>query len=60
MHVTGDPWRALEYLMSLVLAVFLTHTAHKWAGLTGLLQAHKLNGVDLMLRAQGLLVGLVS
>lgn len=46
--------------MSLVLAVLLAHTAHEGPGLTGLLQADKLNGVDLMLRAQGLLVRLVS
>lgn len=46
--------------MSLVLAVLLTHTAHEGTGLTDLLQADKLNGVDLMLWAQGLLVRLVS
>lgn len=46
--------------MSLVLAVLLTHTAHEGPRLTGLFQADKLDGVDLMLRAQGLLVRLVS
>lgn len=46
--------------MSLVLAVLLTHTAHEGTRLTGLLQADKLDGVDLMLWAQGLLVRLVS
>lgn len=46
--------------MSLVLAVLLTHTAHEGPGLTGILQADKLDGMDLMLRAQGLLVRLVS
>lgn len=46
--------------MSLVLAVLLAHTAHERAGLTRLLQADELDGVDLMLWAQGLLVRLVS
>lgn len=46
--------------MSLVLAVLLTHTAHERPRLTGLFQADKLDGVDLMLRAQSLLVRLVS
>lgn len=46
--------------MSLVLAVLLTHTTHEGPGLTGLLQADELDGVDLMLRAQGLLVRLVG
>lgn len=46
--------------MSLVLAVLLAHAAHEGPGLTGLLQADELDGVDLMLRAQGLLVRLVS
>lgn len=50
----------LRYLVSLVLAVLLAHAAHEWARLTRLLKADKLNGVDLVLRAQGLLVGLVS
>lgn len=45
--------------MSLMLAVLLTHTAHERAGLTRLLQAHKLNGVDLVLQAQGLFMRLV-
>lgn len=48
------------YLMSLVLAVLLTHTAHQRPRLTGLFQADKLDGVDLMLWAQGLLMRLVS
>lgn len=46
--------------MSLVLAVLLTHAAHEGPGLTGFFQADKLDGVDLMLRAQGLLMRLVS
>lgn len=46
--------------MSLVLAVLFTHAAHKRPRLTRLLQTDKLNGVDLMLRTQSLLVGLVS
>ncbi len=46
--------------MSLVLAVLLAHTAHEGPGLTGLLQADELDGVDLMLRAQRLLMRLVS
>lgn len=45
--------------MSLVFAVLLTHAAHQGPRLAGFLQAHKLDGVDLVLRAQGLLVGLV-
>lgn len=45
--------------MSLVLAVLLAHAAHEGPRLTRLLQADKLDGVDLVLRAQGLLVGLV-
>ena len=45
--------------MSLVLAVLLAHTAHEGPGLAGLLQADKLDGVDLMLRAEGLLVRFV-
>lgn len=46
--------------MSLVLAVLLTHTAHEGPRLTGLLQADELDGVDLVLGAQGLLMRLVS
>lgn len=46
--------------MSLVLAVLLTHTTHERARLTGFLQAHKLDGMNLMLWAQGLLVRFVS
>lgn len=45
--------------MALVFAVLLTHAAHEGPRLTSFLQAHKLNGVDLVLRAQGLLVRLV-
>lgn len=48
------------YLMSLVLAVLLAHAAHERPGLAGLLQADELDGVDLMLRAQRLLVRLVG
>lgn len=50
----------LKYLVSLVLAVLLAHAAHEGPRLAGLLQADKLDGVDLVLRAQGLLVGLVG
>lgn len=46
--------------MTLVFAVLLTHTTHERTRLTSLLQAHKLNGVNLMLRAQCLLVRFVS
>lgn len=46
--------------MSLVLAILLTHAAHERTRLTGFLQADKLNGVNLMLWAQSLLVRLVS
>lgn len=46
--------------MSLVLAVLLAHTAHERPRLTGFLQADELDGVDLMLRAQRLLVRLVG
>lgn len=49
----------LVYLVSLVFAVLLTHAAHERPGLTRLFQADKLNGVDLVLRTQGLLVRLV-
>lgn len=45
--------------MSLVFAVLLAHAAHQGPRLTGLLQAHELDGVDLVLRAQRLLVRLV-
>lgn len=48
------------YLVSLVLAILLAHAAHERPRLTRLLQADELDGVDLMLRAQGLLVRLVS
>lgn len=48
------------YLMALMLAVLLTHTAHEGPGLTSFFQADKLNGVDLMLRAEGLLMRLIS
>lgn len=50
----------LKYLVSLVLAVLLAHTAHEGPCLTRLLQADELDGVDLVLRAQGLLMGLVG
>lgn len=46
--------------MSLVLAVLLAHAAHEGPRLTRLLQADKLDGVDLVLRAQRLFVGLVG
>lgn len=46
--------------MSLVLAVLLAHAAHEGPCLTRLLQADKLDGVDLVLRTQGLLMGLVG
>ena len=46
--------------MSLVLAILLAHAAHEGPRLAVLLQADELDGVDLMLRAQGLLVGLVG
>lgn len=46
--------------MSLVLAVLLADAAHEGSGLTGLLQADELDGVDLVLRAQRLLVRLVG
>lgn len=52
----GDP----QYLVSLVLAVLLAHAAHEGPRLTRLLQADELDGVDLVLRAQGLLVRLVG
>jgi len=48
------------YLMSLVLAVLLTHTAHERPRLTGFFQTDKLDGVDLMLRAEHLLMRLIS
>lgn len=55
------PWWTVYqlYLVALVFAVLLTHAAHERPRLAGFLQAHKLNGVDLVLWAQGLLVGLV-
>lgn len=48
------------HLMSLVFAVLLTDAAHKRPRLTDLLQTHKLDGMHLMLRAEHLLVRLVS
>lgn len=45
--------------MALVLPVLLAHAAHERPRLTGLLQADELDGVDLMVRAEGLLVRLV-
>lgn len=54
-----EPEIVLNYLMSLVLAVLLAHAAHEGPRLTGLLQADELDGVDLVLRAQGLLMRLV-
>lgn len=45
--------------MSLVLAVLLAHAAHERPRLTRLLQAHELDGVDLVLQAQRLLVRLL-
>lgn len=59
-HDDGIVTIALKYLVSLVLAVLLAHAAHEGPRLTRLLQADKLDGVDLVLRAQGLLVGLVG
>lgn len=50
----------LKYLVSLVLAVLLAHAAHEGPRLTRLLQADKLDGVDLVLVAQSLFMGLVS
>lgn len=54
-------WQTVSrlYLMTLMFAVLLTHAAHEGPRLAGFLQAHKLNGVHLVLRAQGLLVRLV-
>lgn len=46
--------------MSLVLPVLLTNTTHERPRLTGFLQTHKLNGMDLMLRAKHLFMGFVS
>lgn len=46
--------------MPLVLAVLLADAAHERPRLTRLLQAHELDGVDLMLRAEHLLVRLVG
>lgn len=49
-----------QYLMSLVLAVLFADAAHERAGLAPLLQTHELDGVDLVLKAQRLLVRLVG
>lgn len=43
-----------------MLAVFLANAAHERPRLAGLLQADELDGVDLVLRTQHLLVGLVG
>lgn len=48
------------YLMSLVLAVLFADAAHEQPGLAALLQTHELDSVDLVLRAQRLLVRFVS
>lgn len=53
---TGELW----YLVSLVLAVLFADAAHERPGLAALLQAHKLDGVDLVLRTQRLLVWFVG
>lgn len=52
--------RGSGYLVTLVLAVLLAHAAHEGARLARLLQADELDGVDLVLRAQRLLVRLVG
>lgn len=46
--------------MSLVLAILLADAAHERPGLTRLLQAHKLDSMDLMLGAEHLLVRLIG
>lgn len=46
--------------MSLVLAVLFADAAHEQPGLTALLQTHKLDSVDLVLRTQRLLVRFVG
>lgn len=43
-----------------MLAVLLAHAAHERPRLTRLLQTHELYGVDLVLRAERLLVGFVG
>ena len=60
MRISEDCRSFWTYLVSLVLAVLLAHAAHERPGLTRLLQADELDGVDLMLRAQRLLVRLVG
>ena len=49
----------VSYLVSLVFSVLLAHAAHERARLAGVLQAHELDGVDLVLGAQSLLVRFV-
>lgn len=53
---TGEFW----YLVSLVLAVLFADAAHERPGLAAVLQTHELDGVDLVLRTQGLLVRFVG
>lgn len=42
-----------------MLAVLFTHTAHQWAWLAAILQTDKLDGMNLVLQAQGLLMRFV-
>lgn len=49
-----------RYLMSLVFAVLFTDAAHERSRLAALLQTHELDSVDLVLRAQRLLVRFVG
>lgn len=46
--------------MSLVFAILFADAAHERAGMAALLQTHKLDRVDLVLRAQRLLVRFVG
>lgn len=47
------------HLMPLVLSVLLAHAAHERPRLAAVFQAHELDGVHLVLRAEHLLMGLV-